>query len=111
MKPEFKLISSDGSPTIETRLTGKALLSVPQLNKGTAFTLEERKLFKLSGKLPSRVETIEDQIKRAYAQFTRYETSIEKNIYLMRSLITVKNFDVRGGCILLTKIVLKFAKF
>jgi malate dehydrogenase (oxaloacetate-decarboxylating) len=82
MRPEFKLISSDGSPTIETRLTGKALLSVPQLNKGTAFTLEERKLFKLSGKLPSRVETIEDQIKRAYAQFTRYETSIEKNIYL-----------------------------
>jgi malate dehydrogenase (oxaloacetate-decarboxylating) len=82
MNPEFKLTLSNQQKVIETRLTGKALLSIPQLNKGTAFTQEERETFGLLGKLPYRIETLDEQVKRAHCQFTRYQTSIEKNIYL-----------------------------
>lgn len=67
---------------IETSLTGKALLMTPQLNKGTAFSLAERHAFALLGKLPPRVESLQEQIARAYQQFSAFETYLEKNIYL-----------------------------
>jgi malate dehydrogenase (oxaloacetate-decarboxylating) len=67
---------------IETSLTGKPLLTTPQLNKGTAFTYEERKEFGLLGKLPHRVETLEEQTKRAYLQYSSYTTRLQQNIYL-----------------------------
>ncbi|MDP3268669.1 MAG: NAD-dependent malic enzyme [Legionella sp.] len=71
-----------GEMYIETSLTGKPLLTTPQLNKGTAFTHEERKEFGLLGKLPNRVETIDEQVKRAYLQYSSYTTRLQQNIYL-----------------------------
>ena len=71
-----------GELYIETSLCGKPLLTTPQLNKGTAFTYEERKEFGLLGKLPHRVETLEEQTKRAYLQFSSYTTRLQQNIYL-----------------------------
>lgn len=71
-----------GELYIETSLTGKPLLTTPQLNKGTAFTHEERKEFGLLGKLPNRVETLDEQIKRAYLQYSSYTTRLQQNIYL-----------------------------
>lgn len=71
-----------GESYIETSLCGKPLLTTPQLNKGTAFTLEERKEFGLLGKLPYRVETLDEQVKRAYLQFSSYTTRLQQNIYL-----------------------------
>jgi len=67
---------------VETSITGKPLLTTPQLNKGTAFTLEERKVFGLSGKLPAHVETLEEQVNRMYLQYLSYETPLQKNTYL-----------------------------
>ena len=67
---------------IETDLTGKYLMTVPQLNKSTAFTREERKIFGLEGKLPARIETLSEQVNRAYLQFSRYQTDLQKHIYL-----------------------------
>lgn len=67
---------------IETSLTGKLLLTNPQLNKGTAFIEQERKEFNLLGKLPAHVETLEEQVKRAYLQFQAYTSPLQKNIYL-----------------------------
>jgi len=67
---------------IETPLTGKNLMTIPQLNKGTAFTHEERETFKLLGKLPQRVESLEEQVSRAYAQFSQYDDDLQKHIYL-----------------------------
>lgn len=71
-----------GELYIETSLCGKPLLTTPQLNKGTAFTHEERKEFGLLGKLPNRVETLDEQIKRAYLQYSSYTTRLQQNIYL-----------------------------
>lgn len=67
---------------IETSMCGKPLLTTPQLNKGTAFTNEERLSFGLLGKLPHRVETLEEQTKRAYLQYSSYTTRLQQNIYL-----------------------------
>ena len=67
---------------LETSISGKNLLTTPQLNKGTAFSEEERHQFELLGKLPNRVETIDEQVFRAYTQYLSYESPLQKNIYL-----------------------------
>jgi len=73
---------STGQMWIETPLCGKALLNTALLNKGTAFTLEEREMFGLLGKLPSRVETLDEQVTRVYEQYKRYKNDLSRNIYL-----------------------------
>lgn len=67
---------------IETHLTGKQLMQMPLLNKGTAFTEEERHELKLLGKLPHRVETLDEQVKRVKNQYRAYVSSLQKYIYL-----------------------------
>jgi len=69
-------------PFLETPIHGKNLLTIPQLNKGTAFSHEERHAFGLLGKLPHRVETLDEQVKRAYLQLASYDAPLQKNIYL-----------------------------
>lgn len=77
-----------GNYYLETGSTGKALLTIPQLNKGTAFTQVERNIFKLKGKLPNRVETLEDQVTRAYLQYKSFNMQINRNFYLNHLLDT-----------------------
>jgi malate dehydrogenase (oxaloacetate-decarboxylating) len=67
---------------IRTQLTGANLLSNPLLNKGTAFTDEERVQFKLLGLLPPHIDKLEDQVVRAYEAFSAKTSDIEKHIYL-----------------------------
>lgn len=67
---------------IETELTGKALLSTFLLNKGTAFSYEERCELGLLGKLPQKIEILEEQVLRAYRQYKRYRSPLQKHIYL-----------------------------
>jgi len=61
---------------------GPALLEAPLLNKGSAFTQQERQAFNLEGLLPNNIETIDEQKARAYAQFSDFDTDIDKHIYL-----------------------------
>ncbi|MCX4188954.1 NAD-dependent malic enzyme [Methylophaga sp. OBS3] len=61
---------------------GPQLLATSLLNKGTAFTAEERQAFNLNGLLPARYESIEDQAERAYLQFQSCAEPINKHIYL-----------------------------
>ena len=58
------------------------ILQNPLTNKDTAFTLEERAKYGLTGRLPVVVETLEQQATRAYRQFSSYEKNIEKYIFL-----------------------------
>jgi len=62
--------------------SGPALLTTPLLNKGSAFTAEERASFNLTGLLPPRYETIEEQAARCYRQYLSFDTNINKHIYL-----------------------------
>ena len=61
---------------------GPALLEAPLLNKGSAFSSEERDNFNLTGLLPHNIETIEEQSLRAYQQLSSFSSDLDKHIYL-----------------------------
>lgn len=61
---------------------GPTLLETPLLNKGSAFDPQERMNFNLTGLLPPRFETIDEQVARAYRQYCSFHTDINKHIYL-----------------------------
>jgi malate dehydrogenase (oxaloacetate-decarboxylating) len=72
----------NGHQRIEPKVTGPALLNDPMLNRGTAFTKEERKQLSLVGLLPSAVSTLDEQAKRAYVQYQQQPTDLAKNVFL-----------------------------
>jgi malate dehydrogenase (oxaloacetate-decarboxylating) len=53
---------------------GPSLLETPLLNKGGAFDEEERADFNLMGLLPPRYETIDEQVERAFMQYSQFRT-------------------------------------
>ncbi|WP_318486839.1 NAD-dependent malic enzyme [Photobacterium leiognathi] len=61
---------------------GPALLETPLLNKGSAFSVEERMFFNLEGLLPEAIESIEEQTERAYQQYLKFDNDMDKHIYL-----------------------------
>ncbi|TBX47301.1 NAD-dependent malic enzyme [Lactiplantibacillus paraplantarum] len=63
--------------------TASKILNNPFLNKGTAFTKEERQALGLTGTLPSKVQTIDEQATQAYAQFKSKPSRLEQRIFLM----------------------------
>lgn len=81
---EFKIIRDDNGDIthIDTCLSGYDLLNTSKLNKGCAFTQEEREAFHLTGLLPHQVETLEQQVARMYVQYHEHHTNLGKNIYL-----------------------------
>lgn len=60
-----------------------SILNDPFLNKGTAFTQEERKKLDLIGLLPPYVQTIEEQAAQTYAQMQTKVNNLEKRLFLM----------------------------
>ena len=64
-------------------MKARELLNNPFLNKGTAFTMEERKKLGLIGLLPPYVQTIEEQAAQTYAHMERKTTDLEKRLFLM----------------------------
>ena len=64
-------------------MTAHDILNNPFLNKGTAFTLEERKELGLIGLLPPYVQTIEEQAAQTYAQMQTRVNDLEKRLFLM----------------------------
>ena len=67
---------------VAVTLMGQALLDTPLLNKGSAFSEEERREFGLLGILPPHVSTIEEQLARAYENYKRKDTELERYIFL-----------------------------
>ncbi|KAJ3761371.1 hypothetical protein EV360DRAFT_67898 [Lentinula raphanica] len=70
------------TPIFRVALRGEALLTHPRFNKGTAFTEKERHAFGLIGKLPYRVNSLDEQCQRAYDQLQSQTTDIGKNSFL-----------------------------
>ncbi|MFT8668680.1 MAG: malolactic enzyme [Liquorilactobacillus hordei] len=63
---------------------GMNILNDPFKNKGTAFTLEERKELGLEGLLPPYVQTLDQQVAQTYAQYQTKPTDLEKRLFLMQ---------------------------
>ncbi len=66
----------------ETSLTGQLLLDNPLLNKGSAFSQDERREFGLLGLLPLHSSTLEEQLARTYENYQRKETDLERYVFL-----------------------------
>jgi malate dehydrogenase (oxaloacetate-decarboxylating) len=73
---------SNDLPVHFPRRRGTALLDEPLLNKGTAFTEDERTALGLHGLLPPQVESLDQQVVRAYEAFRRKSDDLERHIYL-----------------------------
>jgi len=61
---------------------GRALLRDPRLNRGTAFTHEQRAALELQGLLPAGVSTLDEQVTRTYEQYRAQQTDLAKNDFL-----------------------------
>ena len=72
----------DGVFRMHVTLDGYALLRLAPTNKGTAFTLEERRALHLDGLLPPHVSTMDEQISRTYAGFIKQPNDLAKYTYL-----------------------------
>ncbi len=68
--------------TLRIRTRGRAVLSNPMTNRGTAFTDDEREALGIVGLLPSGVTTLENQTRRVYEQFRRTGTQLGKYLHL-----------------------------
>jgi malate dehydrogenase (oxaloacetate-decarboxylating) len=68
---------------LDCALLGRALLNTPSFNKGPAFTQAEREAFGLRGMLPAAEHTLEQQVQRAYGQYSsRGDDAMAKNTFL-----------------------------
>lgn len=63
-------------------LRGTALLATPYFNKGAAFSAEERREFNLTGLLPQNVQSLDQQVKRAYDQYKSRVDALAKNTFM-----------------------------
>lgn len=66
----------------ECFIRGRDILRHPLVNKGTAFTREERRALGIEGLIPDQVSTLEGQVKRAYAAFRAQPDAISKHVFL-----------------------------
>ncbi|HEX4475007.1 MAG TPA: NAD-dependent malic enzyme [Polyangiaceae bacterium] len=72
----------DGVFRMHVSLDGYALLRLAPTNKGTAFTMDERRALKLDGLLPPHVSSMDEQISRTYAGFIKQPNDLAKYTYL-----------------------------
>jgi malate dehydrogenase (oxaloacetate-decarboxylating) len=75
-------LQKPGQSTRAADLRGVNLLNRPILNKGTAFSEDERDRLGLHGLLPPQVESLDQQVIRAYEAFRRKDDDLERHIYL-----------------------------
>ena len=82
MKTDGGLCRVDESGAFDISARGFTVLHAPRINKGTAFTPEERRMLGLTGLLPSAVLTIEQQAERAYDLFKKQSDDLARNGFL-----------------------------
>lgn len=70
------------SGPVECALKGTPLLNHPRFNKGSAFPRDEREQFELTGLLPPSIQTLEQQVQRAYQQYSTRPDDLAKNTFL-----------------------------
>jgi malate dehydrogenase (oxaloacetate-decarboxylating) len=78
----YELVPTPDGIVAHIHARGTAVLAAPAINRGTAFTMEEREALGLTGLLPSGVSTLDRQVKRVYAQYQEQATDLRKWVYL-----------------------------
>jgi malate dehydrogenase (oxaloacetate-decarboxylating) len=78
----YDIVSTDDGPVYRVRARGNDVLREPLLNRGTAFTREEREALGLVGLIPDGVSTLDSQLRRVYAQYSRQRDDLGRNVYL-----------------------------
>ena len=78
----YDLVRTPEGWTARISARGAAVLAVPAINRGTAFTAEERHELGLTGLLPSGVSTLDGQLRRTYAQYSHQGDDLAKWVYL-----------------------------
>ncbi|HEY4991923.1 MAG TPA: oxaloacetate-decarboxylating malate dehydrogenase, partial [Nakamurella sp.] len=81
-KPPYELITAADGVIARINARGSAVLASPSINRGTAFTLNEREALGLTGLLPTGVSTLEGQLRRVYAQYLEQANDLRKWVYL-----------------------------
>ncbi|KAK8003338.1 hypothetical protein PG989_003057 [Apiospora arundinis] len=85
MTPEnskFSHLPLSTSGPIECAVSGHVLLNNPIFNRGSAHSMEERREFELTGLLPQSIHTLEQQVSRAYQQYSSKPDDLAKNTFL-----------------------------
>ena len=78
----YELRTSPNGVTATIHARGSAVLASPTINRGTAFTLEEREALGLTGLLPTGISTLEGQLRRVYAKYQEQAGDLRKWVYL-----------------------------
>jgi malate dehydrogenase (oxaloacetate-decarboxylating) len=78
----YEFVRTGEGPVLRVRARGISVLSTPMLNRGTAFTLQERQALGLVGLLPQGVSTVDGQVRRVHGQYLRQPDELAKNVYL-----------------------------
>ena len=78
----YDILPGDHGKRIRVRARGSAVLRIPRLNRGTAFTHDERRELGLEGLLPEAVTPLDAQLHRAYTRYLRTNSNLEKFAYL-----------------------------
>lgn len=84
MKRNYRILPAQpaGRWRLETWVNGQALLADPILNRGTAFSRQEREEFGLTGLLPPAVTNLEEQVQHSYTQYQQQPDDLSKNLFL-----------------------------
>ncbi|WP_462418774.1 NAD-dependent malic enzyme [Kytococcus sp. Marseille-QA3725] len=82
MPRQYQFRNEDGHETVQIAVRGRQVLARPMLNRGSAFSLEDRDALGLRGLIPPAVNTIDDQVRRCYGQFQMQPTNLAKYVYL-----------------------------
>ena len=80
--PSYELSTAPDGVVVRIHDRGNAVLASPTINRGTAFTLQEREALGFTGLLPPRVDTLEGQARRAYAQYGEQANDLRRWVYL-----------------------------
>ena len=82
MKQFVRHVDENGNPYVTTELSGYMITRLPLLNKSSGFSADERRELGLTGLIAPHISTLEQQVERAYTNYKRFMTGLDKHVYL-----------------------------
>ena len=79
---DYEQDTSTGFGPLRIKARGRAVMTNPTTNRGTAFTVEQRRELGIVGLVPTRVTNLENQVRRVYEQYQRTTTMLGRYLHL-----------------------------